>query len=200
MLQVTFPEVTRVLEGLHSRVPAAESHGCLCGALCTSAQYPLERWLEEIIPEEEARGDEQSQQALRLLFADTLEALRGDEMDFELLLPDDDAALELRATALSQWCQGFLYGFGTGQPVRIEELDGNVDEVLRDLTHIGRATVELGGEDEDEEAAYAEVVEYVRVGVQLIHDELIDVREAAAEPTRDFPDHTDDDMDSSEKQ
>ena len=40
--------------------------------------------------------------------------LRGDEMEFELLLPDDDAPLEQRATALSQWCQGFLYGFGTG--------------------------------------------------------------------------------------
>jgi uncharacterized protein len=178
MLQVTFPEITRVLEGLSSSVPAAESHGCLCGALCTSAHYAMERWLEEIIPEEDKRSDDDSRQALGLLYSDTLQAMRGDELSLELLLPDDDVALELRAIALSQWCQGFLYGFGTGQPVNTEELPADVDEILRDMTHIGRATVELGEGSEEEEEAYAEVVEYVRVGVQLIHDELAEVRGA----------------------
>jgi uncharacterized protein YgfB (UPF0149 family) len=178
MLQVTFAEVVRVLEGLGSSVPAAEAHGCLCGALCTTAHYPMERWLEEIIPDEDRRNDDDSQQALRLLYADTLNALRGDAMDVELLLPDDDIPLEIRAGGLSQWCQGFLYGFGTGQrPKEPQELPDNVSEILGDLTHIGRASVELDGDGdgvaETEEEAYAEVVEYVRVGVQLIHDELI---------------------------
>ncbi|WP_116812051.1 UPF0149 family protein [Steroidobacter cummioxidans] len=177
MLQVTFAEVARVLEGLGSSVPAAEAHGCLVGALCTSPHYPLERWLEEVIPDADLR-DGDDQQALRLLYADTLNALRGEDMDFEALLPDDDIALATRAAGLSQWCQGFLYGFGTGQvdnpAVKQEELPGNVNEILNDLTHIGRASVELEGEgNESEEEAYAEVVEYVRVGVQLIHDELI---------------------------
>jgi len=177
MLQVTFAEVARVLEGLGSSVPAAEAHGCLVGALCTSPHYPMERWLEEIIPEADQRDGDDSQ-ALRLLYADTLNALRGEDMDFEALLPDDDIALVTRASGLSQWCQGFLYGFGTGQvdnpAVKQEELPGNVTEILNDLTHIGRASVELEGDgNESEEEAYAEVVEYVRVGVQLIHDELI---------------------------
>jgi uncharacterized protein YgfB (UPF0149 family) len=177
MLQVTFAEVVRVLEGLGSTVPAAEAHGCLVGALCTTPHYPMERWLEEIIPDEDRRNDDDSQQALRLLYADTLNALRGEDMEFEALLPDDDIALATRANGLSQWCQGFLYGFGTGAveaAVKADELPGNVTEILNDLTHIGRASVELEGEgNEGEEEAYAEVVEYVRVGVQLIHDELI---------------------------
>jgi uncharacterized protein YgfB (UPF0149 family) len=190
MLQVTFAEVVRVLEGLGSSVPAAEAHGCLVGALCTSPHYPMERWLEEIIPDEEHRNDDDSQQALRLLYADTLNALRGEDLDFEALLPDDDVSLATRAGGLSQWCQGFLYGFGTGQAMnqakkpsgkqaasddeQQDELPGSVNEILNDLTHIGRASVELEGDgDESEEEAYAEVVEYVRVGVQLIHDELI---------------------------
>ncbi|GFE86197.1 UPF0149 family protein [Steroidobacter agaridevorans] len=180
MLQVTFAEVARVLEGLGSSVPAAEAHGCLVGALCTSPDYPMERWLEEIIPDADQRDDEQSQQPLRLLYADTLNALRGEDMEFEALLPDDDISLATRAGGLSQWCQGFLYGFGTGQvgtrAVKQEELPGNVNEILNDLTHIGRASVELDGDgNESEEEAYAEVVEYVRVGVQLIHNELIPV-------------------------
>ncbi len=164
-------------------MPAAESHGCLCGALCITTQYSLDRWLDEIIPEEEERA-QADRQALGLLFADTLQALRGGEMDFELLLPDDETPLESRAAALSQWCQGFLYGFGIGQPSKLAQLPATVDEVLRDLTHIGRATVELGEGSEEEEEAYLQVMEYVRVGVQLIHDELF--------PTREPPDSGDD--------
>lgn len=175
MLQVTFPEIARVLETLSATVPPSESHGCLCGALCTTVHYPLERWLDEIVPdmEEATEGD---RRALNLLFADTVSALRGDQMEFEPLLPSDDATLEQRATALAQWCQGFLYGFGSGRPPKAEELPVNVEEILRDLTHIGRATVDPGESGEEEEQAYAEVMEYVRAGVQLIHDELAEAR------------------------
>jgi uncharacterized protein YgfB (UPF0149 family) len=177
MFQVTFPEVARVLQTLQSSVAAAESHGCLCGALCTTQQYTLENWLDELVPE--ADDDAADDRApLRLLFADTMRALRGEEMEFQLLLPDDDDALLERALALSQWCQGFLYGFGTGRAVPREELTGEVNEVLRDLTHISQASVETGADAEEEEQAYAEIVEYVRAGVQLIHDELIELRAA----------------------
>jgi uncharacterized protein len=180
MLQVTFPEITRVLETLSATVPAAESHGCLCGALCAMPLYPLDRWLEEIIPDDEEAA-EGERRALDLLFADTLNALRGDQMDFEPLLPDDEAPLEQRAIALSQWCQGFLYGFGSGGGIKAENLPPNVEEILRDLTHIGRATVDVAENGEEEEEAYAEVVEYVRAGVQLIHDELTEVRASDAQ-------------------
>ena len=47
--------------------------------------------------------------------------------------------------------------------------------MLRDLTHIGRAIGRgRATRAKRKKQAYAEVVEYVRVGVQLIHDELID--------------------------
>ena len=191
MFQVTFPEVARVLQTLQSSVAAAESHGCLCGALCTTQQYPVESWLDELAPDadENSVADPADDRAtLRLLFADTVRALRGDEMEFQLLLPDDDAALMERALALSQWCQGFLYGFGTGQPVARDELTPEVEEVLRDLTHISQASVETGADAEEEEQAYAEIVEYVRAGVQLIHDELLEVRvagvQAPVDPSR----------------
>jgi uncharacterized protein len=180
MFQVTFPEVARVLQTLQSSVAAAESHGCLCGALCTSQQYPLESWLDELVPESQAHPADDDRATMRLLFSDTVRALRGEEMEFQLLLPDDDEPLVERASALSQWCQGFLYGFGTGQPVPRNELTGEVDEVLRDLTHISQASVETGADAEEEEQAYAEIVEYVRAGVQLIHDELNEVRAAGA--------------------
>jgi uncharacterized protein YgfB (UPF0149 family) len=181
MLQVTFREIASVLQRAGSQVVAAEGHGCLCGALCTTPDYTLERWLDELVTTDPDDPAEMPSDApLRLLFADTQRALRGNEMEFQPLLPDDDEPLEQRATALAQWCQGFLYGFGTGKPVKPENLKGQVDEILRDLSHIARATVDVGGAGEEEEASYAELVEYLRVGVQLIHDELASVREADA--------------------
>lgn len=184
MMQVTFREIAKVLQSAGSQVVAAEGHGCLCGALCTTPDYTLERWLDELITldgEEGAEGETTAiplDAPLRLLFADTQRALRGDEMEFQPLLPDDDEPLEQRATALAQWCQGFLYGFGTGKPVRAADLKGQVDEILRDLSNIARATVDVGSAGEEEEASYAELVEYLRVGVQLIHEELAPIRDA----------------------
>lgn len=168
-----------MLQTLQSSIAAAESHGCLCGALCTTQEYALDSWLDELVPEPQADpADDRA--PLRLLFADTVRDLRGDDMEFQLLLPDDDDPLVERASALSQWCQGFLYGFGTGHAVPREELTAEVEEVLRDLTHISQASVETGADAEEEEQAYAEIVEYVRAGVQLIHDELSEVRAAGA--------------------
>jgi uncharacterized protein YgfB (UPF0149 family) len=178
MMQVTFREIAAVLERAGSQVVAAESHGCLVGALCTTPDYSLERWLDELIVlEGEDDANLQPNAPLRLLFTETERALRGDDMEFTPLLPDDEEPLATRATALAQWCQGFLYGFGTGNPVKKEKLKGQVDEILRDLTHIARATVDVGEAGEEEENSYAELVEYLRVGVQLVHDELAPVRE-----------------------
>jgi uncharacterized protein YgfB (UPF0149 family) len=192
MLQVTFREIASVLQSAGSQVAAAESHGCLCGALCTTPDYTVERWLDELVaidPDDHDVELPASDAPLRLLFADTVRALRGDEMEFEPLLPDDEEPLEQRALALAQWCQGFLYGFGTGKPVRADDLKGQVDEILKDLSHIARATVDVGAAGEDEEASYAELVEYLRVGVQLIHDELAPVRNAEEhEPPQDTDD------------
>src|SRR6478736_2927244 len=114
MLQVTFPEIVEVMRSTGSTVPAAEGHGCLCGALCISADYTLARWLEEVVPVAEGSSLTQDiELPMHALYSDTVRALRGDQMEFEPFLPDESVALEQRATALSQWCQGFLYGLGT---------------------------------------------------------------------------------------
>jgi len=193
MLPVTFPEIVRALEDLSSSVAASEGHGYLCGVLCTRAHYPLESWLEEMVPEEEKRA-RADRQTLDLLFTDTWQALHSGLMTFELLLPDDDAPLPSRVSALSQWCQGFLYGFGTGQPAGLKALPADVSELLRDLTQIGRAILELEEGDEEEESAYAEIVEYVRVGVQLIYDEVNAMREAQSAKPRSDDRNDDDDI------
>ena len=75
-------------------------------------------------------------------------------------------------TALSQWCQGFLYGFGTGGAGAARaSCRGEVEEVLRDLTHISQASVETGADAEEEEAG-------------LRGDRRVRARRRAADPRR----------------
>ena len=171
MLQVTFPEIVSVMQGAGSTVPVAEGHGCLCGALCITDDYSLDRWLEELVPVEEgASMPADVEPTMRLLYADTVRALRGEDMDFQPFLPDDATTLEQRTTALSQWCQGFLYGLGTTRPLQPEHMPKSIDEILVDFTNIGRAEVDPSGNAEEDEEAYAEVVEYIRAATQLVHD------------------------------
>src|SRR5437868_450956 len=139
-MQVTFAEASHLLQSLGCEVPAAEGHGCLCGALCSNHSYTFECWCEGLLADLTAAQENNDELTLRLLFSSTVSAL-GETDDFMPLLPDDDVALEQRTTALAQWTSGFLYGFGTALPRLEAALPPAVDEVLRDFARIAAATL-----------------------------------------------------------
>jgi uncharacterized protein YgfB (UPF0149 family) len=41
MHEVSYDELDRALDDAGSDVDAAEAHGCLCGALCAEATFPV---------------------------------------------------------------------------------------------------------------------------------------------------------------
>lgn len=180
MNSVGFDELERLLATSGAEVAASEAHGCLAGALCATAPYTLGQWLEEIIPDDEAaRLADDARRAFAAVFAETFAALAGGEMDFQPLLPDDDVALERRVAGLAQWCHGFLYGLGMGSTVALERLPGELGEILRDFDEITRAAVDEEDGEEAGEAAWAELVEFVRTGAQIVFEELAGARQTA---------------------
>ena len=178
MIQTDYAHIQELLAREHSLADAAEAHGTLAGCLCGAAGYRLEDWLREILPE--GRASAATAAALGELYAATAGALRQPDMQFELLLPEDGAALGERTEALAHWCQGFLYGLGAGSIPDASELPGEVGEIVRDLIEISRAGVEGEVQNESNENAYAELVEFVRVGVQLLFEELAEARTPVA--------------------
>ena len=177
----TFDDLQRVLVQAHALTDAAEAHGTLVGTLCAT-QCTLTDWLAEILPEGRAEG--MTADRLRAVFDDTAGALVEGALTFQPLLPADDAPIGDRTSALGEWCQGFLYGLGTGIAVPdAASLQGEAAEVLRDMTEITHVDVDPADDAESNEAAYAELVEFVRVGVQLLYDHLQPMRDPPAENT-----------------
>jgi uncharacterized protein len=169
-MSIHYTEIQQLLSGERSLADAAEAHGTLAGCLCAAAGYRFEDWLQEILPEGQAQP--QARATLRHLYADTAESLEGADMAFNLLLPEDAEPIEARASALGSWCQGFLYGLGSGAAADARGWSGQVGEIVRDLTEITHVGVDGEESEDSNEAAYAELVEFVRAGVQLVFMEL----------------------------
>jgi uncharacterized protein len=178
MLTVTFDELEAALAAGHAPLPAGEVHGSLCGALAANDTLDSADWLQEILPEG-GTADEESgpRNLLETLFTETAAAFASTDMEFAPLLPDDERPLEQRVAALAAWCSGYLSGLGSGSLPPVEALPAPVGELLRDFTEINRAVPDTDEPEESSEASYAELVEYVRAGAQLVFEELTSHRQ-----------------------
>ena len=102
-------------------------------------------------------------------------------MSFVMLLPSDDEKLGLRTADLADWCRGFinrLSAVGAYNPTAREVMDSGIaQETLHDFSKITRVTVAPVGDDLEDEAAYMELVDYVRASVQLLFEETVALRD-----------------------
>lgn len=188
-----YAEISAALQAAGSDDDAAEHHGTLCGLLCVdnSVDYaatfvPRDPAFvsTDIAPDIAAIAPPDISPPLAALHRETLRQLRDPELSFRLLLPDDDRPLHLRMEALTGWCKGLLYGLGTAGFADFDRLPDEINEFMQDLIDITRTDPAAVAEDEEEESAYVEIVEYLRIGVLLLHAEL---QHMNSDPTPDEP-------------
>jgi uncharacterized protein len=170
-MDATFTQLDEMLRRMGAPVDAAECHGSLCGAICAPAG-DVDMWLAQTVDGVAAERLGDARATLERMSADERRRLRGGDMSFTPLLPDDEVPLPQRAGALGEWCEGFLYGIGSARIDEFDSLPPQVQEALRDFVEIARVGIPGGDGDEEDEAAYQELVEYLRVAAQLIHDEF----------------------------
>lgn len=166
---------------------ASEVHGILIGLLCRDAFAPTGKWVQAL--ELEGSVSDTRFQTVRELLDDVWnyshQSLNQIETDFEPLLPSDDESLSERSSELGAWSQGFLYGFslqeengGDEEEVEVnqEEMPQIVSEILQDIVEISQVANNIDGDDvesiESNEAAFIELVEYLRVSIQLVFEEM----------------------------
>jgi hypothetical protein len=172
-MHVSFRELDSVLARAGAASDAAEAHGTLAGWIASGQGEAPGGWLDPLLdaadPNNALVGE--CRQVLVTLHRDTRAAFASEGFAFEPLLPDDDQPLAERVDALAEWCQGFLYGLSLAG-VAATDGSAEVKEVVDDFAQLGRAGLSADGDPEEDETAYADLVEYVRVGAQLVHDEL----------------------------
>ena len=187
MSEPEFHEIEQRLADSRALTDLPEAHGTLAGALCATHAVSLQDWLREVFADGVA-GEAES--TMLALFEWTRHVLTAGQLEFRLLLPGDETPVTERATALGQWCQGFLYGLGSSPLPNVEQLPEEVAEIVRDLTALTQIGVDADEPLEESEQAYAELVEFVRVGVQLLHDELARFRDQGVNTEVDDAPHS----------
>ncbi len=153
----------------------AECHGLLSGLLCretnsTASDFKHQLAAMQLVVDPSAGLDAVLTEAHEC----TARQLDDEEFGFILWLPDDEEPLEERIIALAQWCSGFLAGLACGG--QLDALSEEAKEAIEDLQQIARAEMTSPGQDEgdseEDEAAFVEIVEYVRVVALLMHEDF----------------------------
>ena len=148
------------------------------------AQPRASQWMLHVLGEQDKASQALRDVGEKLLKIHqiSIEQMNDHNIEFELMLPDDDDDLEDRVEALGTWCQGFVYGLALGGIKEDTELPDNSKELIQDIVEISRAGYVVDEEaevavaeennNEEDEVAFMEVSEYVRMGILLVYEEL----------------------------
>lgn len=178
MQEFDYDEITSAIERLGVTADAAECHASITATVCLSGTSGFKLWLDSYLEDLQDRtndGDalaKETFETMRRLYLSVCQQLQNGDFAFALLLPDDEVDLELRTDAMAHWCQGFLMGLRYGGVTDFSKFSGELGEIIDDITEISQVTAGQLDYSEEEEQSYAELVEYLRVGVMLFNETL----------------------------
>lgn len=167
---MSYEVVEHALIDADAMTEPAEAHGTLCGMIAISGKGAPDNWLSHVLGEYDPQdlNIKSSINTLMDLHDHALRDLTESDYELELLLHDDDTPLDIRIDDLSHWCQGFLYGLSMTGLTDITSLPDDASEILQDMMDISKAGFNPEDDDEENEQAFAEIVEYVRIGAYVV--------------------------------
>lgn len=152
------------------------------------------RWFTEILDAASLSADTVGAKASELKqldqwFLQTLGSMNDADLDFYPCLPEEEAPVQSRVRALADFCSGFTYGIGIANASRgSKALPADTREIIEDFQAIDAAdlsefsgTAVMSSDADSGEPAYHELLEYVRVGVLLVLEELRPITPASGE-------------------
>jgi len=174
-----FQQVNEAIAPFPELESPAFIQGMLIGLLCGDNDIQEAVWIKKLIEEAQIKSVKESfLKVLDEVFQETNNGMNGSGFELTLCIPDDNETLVFRAAMLGQLCEGMLYGLGLVGALNDaeREIPNDVTELVDDLGQIARidvsglnATKEL---TESEESDFMELVEYVRIGILTINEEL----------------------------
>ncbi|SEP15823.1 UPF0149 family protein [Aquisalimonas asiatica] len=167
-----YDALNEALAEVDAEIGAAEAHGLLAGMLSASAQVEAAQWIAQVLAGTEPKGDPARRclEGLATLYGATQQGMDDSNLEFQLMLPDGSAPVDRRAESLGGWAHGFIYGLGVGGLPEESKLPKEVAEIIGHLGEVSHAVSDEGGEAD--EAAYEELLEFVRTGALLVREHL----------------------------
>lgn len=173
-----YPDYIACLDAMrrcHLTFSPSEAQAVAVGLLAGGVGGPDQHWATAMYADldpEDALAQE-CRTCLDSLYRATGEAVQGLDFGLQLFLPPGDCEDYRPGMALRDWAQGFLYGFGlVGEKAVSARLSQEGREALQDFYEIGNLDVSEASSDEDEQAAIAEIEEYLRVAAMLIYEDM----------------------------
>lgn len=168
MTTITYAEFDMALTRAKLGIGPAELHGSVTGYLCAGSagrahELPAALQLES----DDAGLVEPLHAQLDNLVADICGELRAGNA-VTLLLPE--GPLSARADAMVDWCRGFLGGLGLTGVVADTRLAPETRELLGDFGRIASMHIEC---DDDDDAVFTEVLNFIRSGVSYLYAALV---------------------------
>ncbi|MFK8080334.1 MAG: UPF0149 family protein [Granulosicoccus sp.] len=171
---------------LNVPLPTSEVHGLCCGLLCAQPSGAAKtRWFTEVLDSAslspaQVAGNAAPLKLLDAWFGQTLSSMNDADLEFTPTLPDEDVPVLERLRALGDFCAGFTYGIGLTMAQRGNRpLPKDTLEIIEDFQAIDAADPADQADDDgaipsadQQETMYVELLEYVRVGVLLVLEEL----------------------------
>ncbi|MBT5229320.1 MAG: UPF0149 family protein [Methylococcales bacterium] len=173
MVYPEYEAVQLVLNQVESEMTVSEAHGVLCGVLVVNLQAEAKLWVTEVVEEYDPNDVLLAEKlpVLNDLYQATVASITDAQMGFELFLPADEQLLTIRTEAMKTWVEGFLYGVALGN-FDMNKLSADGKEVIRDFTELTKIDVSDMEIDEVGENSLIEIIEYLRVTVMFLAQEL----------------------------
>jgi len=152
---------------------ASEIHGLICARACLGdPATKIQNWLPLITGEPLAPASNKFFiEKLNQLMNDVERTLESRDYDLKLVISEEDD-IATQTESIAAWCQGFVLGLlGSGEQ-RIEILPHDSREVVRDMIEISGAQSDADDDADQQTRALMEIEEYVRIGVQVVYEDL----------------------------
>ena len=164
-----YAEINAALQDAKTTLNAAQTHGMLCGLIAATSGQVGEHWEKRLFGN---KKNPQISEMLERLLEVSYHQMSEFSFEFNLLLPDDDIDINARTESLGLWCQGFLTGLEKCSVPIQNRPESEVTEALNDILAISQVSFGDIATNEEDETAYFELVEYVRLSVLMIFQEL----------------------------
>ncbi|MDE0309136.1 MAG: YecA family protein [Acidiferrobacterales bacterium] len=173
---LTIVEVEEFLEGFQMNTTASGLHGMIAGLTCAGVgENDIDNWLpvlcfeSQYVSEDEYRMLEQD---VRGLYREVLAQLDEFGVEFSILLPHEGCSPTDRIVALTSWCTEYLRALMDYGEISLGQLSEDGMDFISDVQEMTELDPESDPTDEDFESSFMILDEHLRIGVQLIYEQL----------------------------